>query len=553
MNYKAMMITKTENKQVAPPTTRWPWQRSLQNRIIITYGAVFLVVLGLLLVRAGQIIYSSQLEEAEHNLEVESFLAANALEDPLSGYAAEFEAYARWELEQEHEEAAESPESNDENESEHEKAPVVSAPTQPDQIVQRLQQVAAVYASDTEARVTIIDPQGHVVADSAYPFVAVGNQLDKIEVQAALRAEEQHDVRPDPFTGVLTLYAAAPIQQGKQILGVVRLARPMSAVTAKIWSLLFNLAAAGLLALLLATGLGIWISRHLVKPVRELEQAALAIAKGDLSQQVAVTTADELGSLASAFNFMADELRRMLEQQRLFVANASHELRTPLTNIKLRSEALLNVGKDDPTITERYLTEIDSEADRLGRLASTLLDLSRLEDRSATERSPEENVDISPILLSVARAMRLRTNRRGLTLRATIPEELPPIRVWPDQVEAVVINLMDNAIKYTPEGGEIRLDAQAADGWCQIRIQDTGPGIPEEDLPYIFDRFYRVDKTRSRRTGKDGIGSGAGLGLSIVKTLVEQNGGRIQAESIPGQGTTFVVEFPVASATTRES
>ncbi len=519
----------------ARPSARWPWQRSLQSRIAFTYGAVFLVTLALLLVRIGQVVYRAQIEEAEHNLELDAFLAANALEDPLNGYAAEFEAYAVWEMEHE-EEAGEEP---------SEYLPLsASALTESNRVAERLQQIASVYAADIGARVTILDPRGHVVADSAYPFYQVPNQLQQLEVQTALQGEEQHDIRIDPFTGQTTLYVAAPIQQGSQILGIVQLSRPMQAIHASIRALLLRLAGTGLVSLLLVTLLGIWIGRRLARPVRELERAALAIAQGDFEQQVPVQTRDELGALAQAFNHMVAQVRRMMEQQRLFVANASHELRTPLTNIKLRTEALLHGGQEDPALRQRYLAEIDAEADRLGRLANVLLDLSRL-DESSDDSPPPEPVNIAPNLLSVARAMRLRTNRAGLRFQALIPEELP-LRVWPDQVEAILVNLLDNATKYTPQGGEVRLQVRLLDGRCQIRVEDTGPGIPEEELPHIFERFYRMNKARSRHQAQGGIGSGAGLGLSIVKTLVERNGGRIWVESQAGEGSAFVVEFPLA-------
>ena len=531
------------------PSARWPWQRSLQSRIIFAYGGVFLIVLALLLAVVVRVVYATQLSDAEHNLEIEAFLAANALEDPLSGYEAEFAEYARWESEQDSEDASDDVKDDGKDD---ENAPQQPTPTSSTSnvsssapIATRLQAVANLYASDTGARVTILDVQGDVVADSAYIFGQVDNQLGQIEVQAALRGEEQHDIRRDPMSGQQSLYAAAPIQQGNQVLGVVQISRPVQEVTASIWSLIFGIVAAGFLALAVATALGVWISRRLVQPVRALEAASLAIAQGDLSQQVPVTSADELGALGRAFNRMVEELQRMIEQQRLFIANASHELRTPLTNIKLRSEALLDGGLDDPTIARRYLGDIDSEADRLARLANTLLDLSRLE--RGTGAPPTEAVDIAPVLLAVARSARLGVHAAGLSLRADIPTQLPPLRVWPEQVEAALVNLLDNAVKYTPKGGEVRLSVQVVDGNCQILVADTGLGIPAEDIPHIFERFYRVDKARSRRSGSNSSG-GAGLGLAIVKVLAEQNGGRIRAESVVGAGTTFILEFPFSQS-----
>jgi two-component system phosphate regulon sensor histidine kinase PhoR len=234
-----------------------------------------------------------------------------------------------------------------------------------------------------------------------------------------------------------------------------------------------------------------------------------------------------------------------MAQQRLFIANASHELRTPLTNIKLRSEALLGGASEDPAVAGRYLAEIDREADRLGQLASELLDLSRLEENRALQKAMEP-VDLLPLLRAVADATVLRASQAGLTLHVDLPPALPLLTVWPEQMEAVLVNLLDNAIKFTPAGGQVSLSAEARGQSCRIQVADSGPGIPAEDLPYVFERFYRVDKARSRSDTQPGS-SGAGLGLAIVKALLKQNDGQVTAASQPGQGTVFTIELPLPS------
>ena len=539
----------------APPTPRrgrWPWQRSFQARIVFAYGAVFAAVLALFTVWVGRVIYDTQLNAAEHDLEVVAFLAANALEDPLSGYASEFDQYRRW---------AEQSGKNDEGESEHsgdgEEAdglPLLRSPTPvapPEIVLPRLQQVAALYANDAQARVTILDTGGHVLADSHHPAAAVANQGQQVEVAAALAGVEEHAVRPDPFTGEPALYAAAPIQQGNQVLGTAQVSRPVQAIMAGINTMLVSLAGAAILALALATGLAIWIGRRLVQPIQSLERAALAAARGDLTHTVPVTSADEIGALAAAFNYMVGEVRSLLEQQRAFVANASHELRTPLANIKLRSEALRSLGNADPALTARYVAEIDGEADRLARLANDLLNLAQIEESGAPQ-PPRDPVSLDGMLRDAAVVMQLRAEQAGLTFIVDLAADLPPVRVDPDQVEGVVLNLLDNALKYTPAGGRVVLRAAVQGDELQVRVEDSGPGIPPADLPHIFDRFYRVDKVRSRRSrGQNGLGSGAGLGLSIARALVERNGGRIWVEPAPEGGSVFAVAFPVGSRADR--
>ncbi len=535
-----------------PPFTlkqaRWPWQRSLQQRIVLTYGTIFFAVLALLMVWVSRIVYTVQLSDAEHNLELQAFLAANTLEDPLSGYNVEFEEFARWESDEDDpREDREHSEDREDGHGEGDERPV-NLPTGPGTVtptLDRLQQLARIYAADTRSRVTILDATGNPVVDSQLVATSLANQFDQREVQTALHNEGMHDVRIDPVTGARTLFVAAPIEQGNVLLGFVRLARPLDTITAGIWALLLQLFGWGVLALGIATALGYWIARRIVRPVRELEEASLAIAAGDFTQRVSVESGDEIGALGGAFNHMAQQVAHMMTQQRLFVANASHELRTPLTNIKLRSEALLG-GIDDPDLWQRYLREIDGEADRLGRLAATLLDLSRL-DTSTVANHTGDAVDLLPVLQSVVATQGLRIEQRGLSFKVDLPQSLPAVHVWPDQAESILVNLLDNAVKYTDPGGSVTLAAAVENGMVCVRVEDTGSGVPAEDLPHIFERFYRVDKARSRRTSAERMqSSGAGLGLSIVKTLVEQNGAKIEVSSIPGQGTKFVVLFKVA-------
>jgi signal transduction histidine kinase len=410
----------------------------------------------------------------------------------------------------------------------------------------RLQQLVMRYAQDSGGRVSILNTLGEVLADSEQPIASIANQLDATEVRAALAGHEQSDVRFDSLSGVETLFAAAPIQQGATLLGVVQLSKPMSAVTADVRGLLLNLALATVAALSLFVLLAIGVARSLVRPVRTMEAVARLVAAGDLSQQAPVTSADELGALATAFNHMIRELGTLLEQQRAFVANASHELRTPLTNIKLRVEAVRSLGVEDLALSERYLREVESEADRMARMAADLLDLAHLERRAAPRTlSP---IDLTPVLHNAATMMSLRAERAGLVLLRQLPPSLPAVAVDPGEIEEAVINLLDNSLKYTPAGGQVTLRSSVESGQLLLQVQDTGPGIPAEDLPRIFDRFYRVDKVRSRRrSDATGLGSGAGLGLSITRMLVRQNGGDILAVSTPGVLTTFTIVLPTAT------
>jgi signal transduction histidine kinase len=536
-------LAMLESRVAAPselPRSRWPWQRSLQTRIVLTFGAVFLVALLLLLILLGRVVYEAEIVAARDALEVDAFLVANALEDPLSGFNSEFEQFARWER---------SREKDEESEDEEHKPPESISGT--DLLAglpssDRLQQVADLYASDTGTRVTILTSQGLVIADSVGPPTAVSDQRGQVEVQAAIDGLGGHDIRQDEASGQALIFAAAPIRQGTQLLGVAQLARPLQATLNRVRRTLLTFALAGLAALLIGGVLAIWLGRRVIRPVRDLEEASLAIAHGNLERRAPVESADEIGELARAFNSMAQHVQTTMEQQRQFVANASHELRTPVTNIKLRSEALLSGGVVDASRASRYLAEIDGEADRLGRLANSLLDLARLESAGASRSMPRQRIDLLSLVRSIAGDLSLRAGDAGLSLTVDSASEACPVAVWPEDIEAALTNLVDNSIKFTPPGGAVKLGTRATGATCQVTVTDTGPGIPAEDLPYVFERFYRVDKAHSRQPGANALGSGAGLGLAIVRTLIEQNGGQIRVASVPGQGTTFTIDLPAA-------
>ena len=530
------------------PRARWLWQRRLQYRLMLAFGLLFLTVLTLLMLYVLDIVYETQLNQAEHDLEIESFLIANALEDPLSGYAVEFEEHEGAESEEDdysEDDHADDDEEGSDDEEDGQTSGIIPAT----RASTRVQQLVEWYADDAGSRVTILDARGVVIADSHYPPGQVANQANRPEVEAALQLSEQHDIRSDEFTDVETLHAAAPIQLGNNLLGVVRLARPMSEILEPIRKMVANLIVATLVATLLVMILAVWLSRYLVRPLRSLEETAHAVGEGDFNQRTTVMTADEIGTVAVAFNNMVERVQRLIQGQRLFIANASHELRTPLTNIKLRSEALVDLvdgqqTDDELALTRRYIGEIDSEADRLSRLANTLLDLSRLD--SLDQKPATEGVDLAPILHAIANSIQLRVDQAQQTLDVDIPQKLPLLRVWPDQIETIILNLLDNAIKYTPPGGTIGLKADVVTHHCRLRVEDTGPGIPAAEVPHIFEQFYRVDKARSRQKTGFGIGSGVGLGLSLIKTLVARNGGIIGVESELGRGSVFTVLFSIS-------
>jgi two-component system phosphate regulon sensor histidine kinase PhoR len=258
-------------------------------------------------------------------------------------------------------------------------------------------------------------------------------------------------------------------------------------------------------------------------------------ARHQYLQLVVIPDQHSSGSLLLAQDLT--RLRRLETVRRDFVSNLSHELRTPLASLKALAETLQEGALEDPPAARRFVNQIQIEVDALTQMANELLELSRIESgRFALDRSPVAAYDL---LVSAARRMQVQAERAGITLRVECADEVPNVPVDVQRLEQVLVNLIHNAVKFTRPGGEVVLSAAAADDGVRFAVRDTGIGIPAEEVARIFERFYRVDKSRA--------GSGTGLGLSIAKHIVEAHGGRIWAESTEGRGSTFYFTIPAAT------
>ncbi len=287
---------------------------------------------------------------------------------------------------------------------------------------------------------------------------------------------------------------------------------------------------AALLGVLLALGL----AHRMVRPVADLTSAARVITRGGTPPPVPVRGQDEIAELARAFNRMAERLAADEEQRRRLFAGVAHELRTPLSIIQGTLEGVLDHVLE-PT-PERIAT-LHSQTLLLARLITDLRDLSLAQ--AGQLQLNLQAIDAGPVVRETLEALAPLADERHVALRADVPRGLPRIDVDPDRLRQIVQNLVENAVRYTPAGGEIRV-TMAADGGDGVRlaVSDTGAGVDPADLPHIFRHFYRADQSRARSSG------GMGLGLAIVKSLVEAHGGRVTVESAVGRGSTFTVIFP---------
>ncbi len=284
----------------------------------------------------------------------------------------------------------------------------------------------------------------------------------------------------------------------------------------------------GLAALAAAAAAGMLVSRRITEPIHRMAAVTERIAAGDFSRRVEAEGSDEVASLARSLNRMAASLEGAEQNRRELMANIAHELRTPLTSISGYMEALADgVVAAEPETYEL----IRKEADRLARLVDDLQQLSRSE--SGDEQLEMAVLPLLPLLKRTRQRFQPQYSRKGVTLACECSDGIT-VFADGDKLQQVLINLLDNALRYTPAGGRVTLSARGGEK-TTIRVSDTGSGIPAADLPHVFERFYRADKSRSRESG------GSGIGLAIARSYVRAMGGEIEVASTPGAGTTFTI------------
>lgn len=385
--------------------------------------------------------------------------------------------------------------------------------------------------------VTLLDGRGQVLSAGA-EMKAEGSPRNAAEIRTALQGNVGSAVR-DSAQGATTLYVAAPMFMESRLLGVVWLAAPLAAAAAQIREQWLALGL-GFLAFLLVGGfVSWWLGTTLTRPLARLRTAALDMATGDLTTRVADPGQDEIGAVGTAFNHMADQVEAMVVEQQAFASNASHELRTPLTAIRLRTEWLQS-GELDSAETDRYIADIARETLHMSNLVDDLILLSRVDARRLEVGSDE--VDLRRLTERLATDLAPQLAERRLSFTLTAPDEpLPPVQGNLNHLRVVCRNLLDNAVKYTPTGGQIAVTLSLEDGGVMWQVRDTGQGIALDDLPHVRKRFYRADKARTRQV------EGVGLGLSLVESIVEVYGGRFTIDSAGlGRGTTARVWWPIS-------
>ncbi len=386
---------------------------------------------------------------------------------------------------------------------------------------QAVASLLADFSALTGERILLADAEGTVLLDSAYTLTGrpLPDAPGALAIPVVVDGTSQGGAASASAAQIMVLPPAQSQPSSSQAAYIASIGR----------SLLIALAAAGAVAGLLALAL----SRRITGPLEALTAAARRMAQGDLAPRVPVAGNDEIAALGHAFNGMADALQRTERLRRNLVSDVAHELRTPLANVRGYLEAVQD-GLMQPT--PAVIASLHEETLLLNRLVDDLQELAQAEaGRLALAPHPAA---LGELLHKAAQATRPLGNGRQISLTVDAPPDLPLVQVDAERIGQVLRNLLGNAYAYTPPRGSIALAAARRNGHVEVAVHNSGEVIPAEHLPLLFERFYRVDPSRSRDTG------GAGLGLAIVKQLVEAHGGRVWAESAPDVGTTFRFTLP---------
>ncbi len=408
---------------------------------------------------------------------------------------------------------------------------------------QGIQALVTLLSTMEERRIIITDPTNTVIADSQNTLLGKEYHLDNSGILIYSRplgpsiGGGSSGPRPGPGPGQGPGpgpgQGPGPSNRGDLIANLY--VSPLtSTVSSLIRAINGFLLWGALLAVVIALVITFFISRAVTSPIRALTNSARNLGKGDFSQRVAVKSKDEIGELAQSFNSMAGNLERTEILRRNMVADVAHELRTPLSNVAGYLEAIRDdvVKPDKPTIAS-----LSEEVDLLTRLVDDLQELTLAD--AGELKLYRQTEDISQLIAQSVTAIQTKIKSKGLEILTDVQTDLPLVNIDYQRISQVLRNYLENAYKHTASGGKITVYAVLENTAIKISVSDTGEGIPSEDLPNMFERFYRVEKSRARAAG------GSGLGLTIVKRLVEAHGGSVGVQSELGKGSCFYFTLPV--------
>lgn len=389
----------------------------------------------------------------------------------------------------------------------------------------------------SSSRIIMVDTDAKITYDSISEGSLVGKIMLKQLVLDALSGNnitQSEKSNEDEWV----ISAAVPIIRDKTVTGAILFqsgAASINEYTAKMMRRILSLA---IVVAVISALLGFFLSDIITRPIRLLTRSMVKMSENDAEEKLDINYGGEIGDLVLSFNKLIDKLRLQEQKRQEFVSNASHELKTPLSSIKLISDSLLQNPDAPREMEEEFLNDMNVQVDRLTRIIDKLLTLTKMDDSAAVSRMEFTVIDITELTANVVKALRPLAESKNINLIYDSDIGIFS-RIEKDRLWEAFYNILDNSIKYTPEGGTVKMSVERDNNCAVVTVSDTGIGIAQSEIYRIFDRFYRVDKARSRETG------GTGLGLSIALNAVELHGGNIQVESEEGKGSRFKLTIPI--------
>ncbi|SDZ34613.1 PAS domain of [Proteiniborus ethanoligenes] len=388
------------------------------------------------------------------------------------------------------------------------------------------------HSKKINARIIVVDKKGLVIGDSNKEYL--NKTFKHVEIQNALEGITSSNVYNFEDYGHV-LYISVPLILQNNIVGATLISISINDIYSTVGNINKSLILISTACILIIAIISFVFLDFVFKPLERFTKAIIGMSKGDLKQKIEINTNDEFKKMADAFNAIIMKLDQVDRQREEFVANVSHELRTPISSMKLLSESLLHQDEEDIEVYKEFMSDISSESDRLNNIIVELLSLVDL-DKEKLHLSYKITY-INFLLEKIVNRMQPLSEQKNIQLILNLKEKIQ-IKVDAEKIQQAIINIIDNAIKYTQEYGEVIVSLYSKGRWAVIEVQDNGIGIPEESIGYIFDRFYRVDKARTRKTG------GTGLGLSIAHQIITLHQGVIDIQSKVGEGSIFYIKIP---------
>ena len=414
----------------------------------------------------------------------------------------------------------------------------------------RIQNAVNRRATKLGVSITVVDRDGHVLADSTpedqtlktgeKPLEKGENLSNESEINDALAGIIAVNKRSSRVTNTNWLYVAYPVRSAGVTSGVIRVGFPLTEVDQRLSRDLIVFLEIILATAIVTVLISLWLAERFNRPVKEMSNLAKDISiSGDMSNFLPVRRSDEIGELSLSFNQMIGRLREQEKLRQEFISNASHELKTPVMAIGSVVEALQAGAVEDPKLRKQFLTSLENLVERQRSLLADLLDISKLDITAPTEW--QEDIDVKQVIEEAVEQVKNQADKKKLSFKTEL-SKTNGLHIQGNniQLQRAIINLLSNAINYTPEGGSVTLSTRTGGHgkFFRIEIKDTGAGISDEDIPRIFDRFYRGEKSRTREAG------GSGLGLAITREIVARHHGNVEVDSALGQGSTFTIVLP---------